>query len=43
MRTTLLLLAALTILPVRADAVNCAVACQTQIRKCIKTCCNPGE
>lgn len=41
MRTTLLLLSLLVLAPPAADAVNCAVACQTQIRKCIKKCCNP--
>jgi hypothetical protein len=41
MRTTLFLLSLLVLTPPAADAVNCALACQTQIRKCIKKCCNP--
>lgn len=40
MALLLLTLLALTPAP-RADAVNCALACQTQIRKCVKKCCSP--
>lgn len=41
MRSITLLLLLLALTPPPADAVNCAVACQSQIRKCIKKCCNP--
>lgn len=41
MRTVLLILGLLVAAPPAADAVNCALACQAQIRKCVRKCCNP--